>query len=51
VIDVARRANLQADAKNTSFLPHPASKPRLVRRSPRGTTAAWARGNQTRSDG
>ncbi len=42
---------LQADAKNTSFLPPPASKPRLVKRPPRGTTAARARGNQTRSDG
>ncbi|HUA03987.1 MAG TPA: IclR family transcriptional regulator C-terminal domain-containing protein [Solirubrobacteraceae bacterium] len=51
VVDVARRVKLQTDAKNTSFLPLPPSKPRLVQMPPRGTTAARARGNQTRSDG
>jgi DNA-binding IclR family transcriptional regulator len=45
VVEVARRVKLQADAKNTSFLPLSASKPRLVQMPPRGTTAARARGN------
>jgi DNA-binding IclR family transcriptional regulator len=52
VVEVAKRSKkLQADAKNTSFLPLSASKPRLVRLPPRGTKAARARGNQTRSNG
>lgn len=42
VVDVSRRVKLQADAKNTSFLPLPASKPRLVRLPPGGTTVARA---------
>ena len=36
------RVKLQADTKNTSFLPESPSKPRLVSMPPGGTTAAWA---------
>jgi acetyl-CoA synthetase len=45
VVEVAHRVTLQAHAKNTSFLPLSAGKPRLVEMPPRGTTAARARGN------
>jgi DNA-binding IclR family transcriptional regulator len=51
VVEVARGFKLQADAKNTSFLPLPASEPRLVQMPLGGTAAARARGNQTRSNG
>jgi DNA-binding IclR family transcriptional regulator len=51
VLGVARRVNLQAHAKNTSFLPQSPSKPRLVRMPPGGRAVARARGNQTRSNG
>ena len=42
VVEVAGRVKLQADTKNTSFLPESPSKPRLVSMPPGGTTAAWA---------
>ena len=42
VVEVAHRVKLQADAKNTSFLPLSAGKPRLVQLPRRGTAVARA---------